>query len=93
MSALALFMITPEIAYELAKSHSKDLGPILPDIYFNVKASGEYSSCYYFDFIIVDKFGNPPNELPWIAGAPGVIVDKLSGKIETISFDELSKLK
>lgn len=86
-------MITSEMAYELAKSYSKDLGQVLPDIYFSVKASVEYSSCYYFDFVIVDKFGNPSKEDTRIGGAPGVVVDKLSGAVKTISFGELSQLK
>lgn len=86
-------MVTSQKAYELAKSYSKDLGEVLPDIYFDVKASREFSDSFYFDFIIVDKFGHIPKEPPMIGGAPGVVVDKLTGAVKTISFGELSKLK
>lgn len=86
-------MITSEQAHDLAKSYSQDLGEVLPGIYFSVKAAGEFSHCYYFDFIISDKQGNLLREPPMIGGAPGVIVDKLTGTVKTISFGELSKLR
>jgi hypothetical protein len=86
-------MVTSQNAYELAKSYSKNMGEVLPDIYFDVKAGGEFKDCFYFDFIMVDKFGNIPKDTPMAGGAPGVIVNKLTGEVETISFGELSKLK
>jgi hypothetical protein len=86
-------MLTSQNAYDLAKSYSKDLGEILPDIYLDVEFRKEYSNCFYFDFNIVDKYGNKPKQPPMIGGAPGVIVDKLTGAIKTISLVELFQLK
>lgn len=86
-------MLTPQNAYDLAKSYSKDLGEILPDIYFDVEFRKEFTNYFYFDFYIVDKYGNKLKEPPMIGGASGVIVDKLTGVIKTISLVELFQLK
>lgn len=86
-------MVTSQKAYKLARSYSMGMGEVLPDIYFDVKPGKEFRDCFYYDFIIVDKFGNIPNEPPMIGGAPGVIVDKLTGLVKPVSFGELSKLK
>ena len=37
LRTLGATMLTPQNAYDLAKSYSKDLGEILPDIYFDVE--------------------------------------------------------
>ncbi len=68
------------------------MGEVLPDIYFDVEHSREFKDCFYFDFKMVDKFGNTPKEPPMVGGAPGVIVNKLTGDVKTISFGELFKL-
>lgn len=93
LRTLAATMMTTKNAYELARSYSKNMGEVLPDIYFDVKLGREFKDCFYFDFIMVDNLGNIPKDLPMAGGAPGVIVNKLTGIVETISFGELSKLK
>ena len=85
-------MVTFQKAYELAKSYSRNMGEVLPGIYFDVKPEREFRDCFYFDFFMVDKFGNKPNDPPMAGGAPGVIVDKVTSEVKTISFGELSKL-
>lgn len=86
-------MLTHQKAHELAKSYSKNLGEVLPDIYFDINGGKEFGDCYYFDFIIVDKLGYTPEDTPMIGGAPGVIVDKFTKVVRTISFQELSILQ
>ncbi|MFT3934121.1 MAG: hypothetical protein QM726_10935 [Chitinophagaceae bacterium] len=76
----------------MAKYYSKNMGEILPDIYFDVKPGREFKDCFYFDFIMVDKFGNITKYPPAAGGAPGVIVNKLTGKVKTITFGELFQL-
>jgi hypothetical protein len=91
-SMLATTMVTFQNAYELAKFYSKNMGEVFPDIYFDVKPGREFKDCFYFDFTMVDKFGNTPKELQMAGGAPGVIVYKLAGEVKTINFGELAKL-
>ncbi len=86
-------MVSSQKAYELAKSFAKSQGEVLPDIYLDVKAGKELQDCFYFDFILVDKFGNIPNEPVSAGGAPGLVVNKMTGEVKTISFGELFKLK
>ncbi len=68
------------------------MGEVLPDIYFDVVPGKEFTEYFYFDFKMVDKFGNTPNDPAVAGGAPGVTVNKLNGEVKTISFGELSKL-
>jgi len=86
-------MVTILKAYEIARSYAKERGEVLPGIYFDVEDGIEYSNCYYFDYMIVDKNGNVPDAHPLIAGAVGIIVDKHSEKAEDISFGRFSELK
>lgn len=86
-------MITFQTAYELAKSYSKNMGEVLPDIYFDVKPEREFTECFYFDFIMVDKLGNMPENPPTVGGPPGVTVNKLTGEVKMITFGELFSLK
>lgn len=86
-------MVTLQKAYELAKSYTSDLGEVLPEFYFDIRFNQEFRESFYFDFIIVDKNGDTPKEPPMIGGAPGVIVNKITGAVKTVSFGELSKLR
>lgn len=85
-------MLTYQKAHKLAKLYSKNLGKILPDIYFDINGGKEFGDCFYFDFIIVDKLGCIPEDTPMIGGAPGIIVDKFTKVVRTVSFAELSIL-
>lgn len=86
-------MVTVQEAYQIARSYSKEMGEVYPDIFLDVKAGKDFDSCFYFDFTIVDKFGDRPKEPPMLGGAPGVIVDKITGAVKIITFGELAKMK
>jgi hypothetical protein len=52
----------------------------------------EYISCFYFDFKILNPDGGKYTGSP-LGGARGFIVSKLDGQAQTISWDEMGRLR
>lgn len=86
-------MLTFIIAQKLAMTYAQNQGEIIPGFYFTIKDGEEYNDCFYFDYKIVDRDGNVPQELPMISGAPGIIVSKATEKIEVITWARLPELR
>ena len=85
-------MVTINKAEEIALNFAKAQGEVLPGIYYGITKGREYSKWFYFDFLLVNKDGVVPEEPPMAGGAPGIVVDKESGRASMISFGELAKL-
>lgn len=85
-------MVDIDLAREIAKGFVKKHGEILPGIFYSISEAKEYSDCFYFNFLLVDKNGQLPSESSMVGGAPGFIIHKASGIPEIISFGKLASL-
>lgn len=85
-------MISITEAEEIARDFAIAKGEVASGVYLGIDTPKEYSTCYYFDFTIVNKDGKWPEDLPAVGGAPGLIVDKEHGTAEVISWERLRNL-
>jgi hypothetical protein len=85
-------MITIVEAQHIARHYAKEQGELVPGVYLDVGDGETFSTCYYFDYYLVDKNGNTHLDCV-IGGAPGLTVNKDTGAIKEISFNDLSKLE
>jgi len=84
-------MITNEKAFQLAKEFCRSKGEIAANIYYDVEEPADIGDYFCFDFKIVDKDGNPPNEM--VGGAPGFTISKHSGAVEIIGWERYREIK
>ena len=84
-------MITIEQAIELAKTFTKSQGDPLHGIYFAPSTPQELTDFYYFDFLLVDKDGQPAETM--VGGAPGFSIDKHSGEATILGWGKYHELK
>jgi hypothetical protein len=86
-------MISAAEAYFIASNFAKKKEWGHPGVYyFDVKPAEEFTDYYYFDFaiIVVDAELFKGTRL---AGAPSILIDKITGRARVITFGQLAKLR
>ena len=84
--------ITQLEAKIIAEKYVAELGEVLPGYIFGISEIQILNLYFYFDFILLNLEKQIPKNPPMVGGAPGIIIDKNSGKVEIISFSKLSSL-
>ena len=84
-------MISQRKAEEIARAFVTEKGEVLPGISYGISDAINFEFCFYFDFVLVPS-SDKKSDVFGIAGAPGITVDKQTGKVEIITFSKLASL-